>query len=294
MSKQRSRMINRGKNSAFNVTRLGSEHSYWRDVYHLLLTIHWGWLLAIISVGYLALNSGFALLYLAGGACLKNATPNSFADAFYFSVQTMATIGYGAIYPITTYANIIVVVEALVSLITVAMATGLMFARFARPTARILFSRVAVITNYNGFPTLMFRTANERQNTILEAKLWATLLKDEVSSEGLTLRRFYDLKLIRSHTPIFALTWMAMHTIDESSPLYGLDVAKFKEGDAEIIVTLTGTDETFAQTIHARHSFVADEIAWDMKFVDILSHLPDGKRSIDYRLFHHIVPANHA
>jgi len=257
----------------------------------LLLTIHWVWLIGLICLGYIIINSGFALLYLLGGDCLKNAVPNSFFDAFFFSVQTMATIGYGSIYPSTFYANVIVVIEALVGLIVVAMSTGLMFARFARPTSRILFSQVAVITTHNGLPTLMFRAANERQNTILEAKLWAVMLRDEISTEGVTMRRFHDLKLTRSQTPIFALTWMAMHIIDQSSPLFGMGMETLKEIDAEIIVTLTGIDETFAQTIHARHSFVADEIAIDRQFVDILTRLPDGGRSIDYRLFHQVTPS---
>jgi len=274
------------------VIRLGSDNSYWRDAYHLLLTIHWVRLIGLICLVYLAMNAGFALLYLAGGDCLKNAVPNSFLDAFFFSVQTMATIGYGSIYPNTIYANVIVVIEALVGLTMVALATGLMFARFARPTARILFSQVAVITKHNGLPTLMFRAANERQNTILEAKLWAVLLRDEISDEGSIMRRFHDLKLTRGHTPIFSLTWMAMHIIDKTSPLYGFTTETLQEVDAEIIVTLTGIDETFAQAINARHSFISDEISWNMKFVDILTRLPDGGRSIDYRLFHQITPAN--
>jgi inward rectifier potassium channel len=290
-SKGRSRVVKRSQNQSYNVIRLGSNRSYWSDTYHLLLTIHWVWLIGLICLGYIIINSGFALLYLLGGDCLKNAVPNSFFDAFFFSVQTMATIGYGSIYPSTLYANAIVVIEALVGLIVVAMSTGLMFARFARPTSRILFSQVAVITTHDGLPTLMFRAANERQNTILEAKLWAVLLRDEISAEGAVMRRFHDLKLTRSQTPIFALTWMAMHIIDESSPLHGMTMQTLKEIDAEIIVTLTGIDETFAQTINARHSFITEEIKLDMKFVDILTRLPDGGRSIDYRLFHQVTPA---
>lgn len=288
----RSRVVKRNSIPSTNVIRLGSDNSHWRDVYHLLLTIHWVWLIGLICLVYTVLNTGFALLYLAGGDCLKNAIPNSFLDAFFFSVQTMATIGYGSIYPNTIYANVIVVIEALVGLSMVALATGLMFARFARPTARILFSQVAVITKHNGLPTLMFRAANERKNTILEAKLWAVVLKDEISEEGSIMRRFHDLKLIRAHSPIFSLTWMAMHIIDEASPLYGLTTETLHEVDAEIIVTLTGVDETFAQPIHARHSFISDEILWNMKFVDIIARLPDGGRSIDYRLFHQITPEN--
>ncbi len=290
--KRRSRVVKRSQSPSLNVIRIGSSHSYWSDLYHLLLTIHWTWFIGLICLGYIAINSGFALLYLAGGNCLKNSIPNSFLNAFFFSVQTMATIGYGSVYPDGLYANIIVVVEALVGLILTAMATGLMFARFARPTSKILFSQVAVITNHNDIPTLMFRAANERQNTILEAKMSAVILRDEISKEGSVMRRFHDLKLTRSETPIFSLTWMAMHIIDETSPLYGFNMESFDEMDAEIIVTLSGTDETFSQTIHARHSFIAGEIIWNMKFVDIITRLESGGRTIDYRLFHQITPAN--
>jgi inward rectifier potassium channel len=290
-TKMGSRILNRGKRPSLNVIRLGRDRSFGRDMYHFLLTIPWVWFIGLLCLGYIALNAGFALLFLIDGDGLKNAIPDSFLDAFFFSVQTMATIGYGSIYPNSFYANVIVVVEALVGLILVAMATGLMFARFARPTSRILFSQVAVISKHNGIPTLMFRTANERQNIILEAKLWAVMLRDEISTEGSVMRRFHDLKLTRSQTPIFSLSWMAMHIIDETSPLYGCTSQTLEEIDAEIIVTLTGTDETFAQTIHARQSFISDEILWDMKFVDILAKLPDGRRSIDYKLFHQIAPA---
>jgi inward rectifier potassium channel len=273
-----------------NIIRMGSSHAYFTDIYHLLLTINWAWFISLICLSYIAINSIFALLFLLGGEGLKNAEPNSFLDAFFFSVQTMSTIGYGAVYPISLYTNIIVVVEALVGLIGVAMATGLMFVRFSRPTSRILFSKVAVITKHNGLSTLMFRTANERKNRILEATLWAVLIRDEISEEGLTTRRFYDLNLTRNKSPIFSLTWMAMHIIDESSPLYELTQEKFSEVDAEIFVTLTGIDETFAQTIHARHSFIGDEIGWDMKFVDILRKFSDGSKSIDYRMFNNTIP----
>jgi inward rectifier potassium channel len=284
----RSRVINRNYSPAAKVMRLGIDNSAASDLYHLLLTIPWFAFVGLICLGYVIINTLFAWLYLVGGDGLKNAVPNSFLDAFFFSVHTMATIGYGSVYPTSLYANLVVVVEALVGLILTAMATGLMFARFARPTSRILFSDVAVITNHNGMPTLMFRAANERKNTILEAKLWAVLLRDEVSDEGSTMRRFYDLKLTRSQTPIFSLTWLAMHIIDEASPLYGFTAQTFKEVDAEIVITLTGMDETFAQTIHGRHSFIDDEIMWNVKFVDILAKLPDGRRTIDYRLFHEV------
>ena len=226
---------------------------------------------------------------MAGGDSIANARPGSFADAFFFSVQTMASIGYGAMYPKTDYANMVVAIEALVGLMSLAMATGLMFARFSRPTAKVLFSKIAVIVPYNGKPTLMFRTANERHNQIFEAEMHVSLVRDEASIEGVVMRRFYDLKLVRKQTPIFALTWTGMHIIDETSPLYGETAETLHHSNIEIIVILTGMDETVAQTIHTRHSYLADEIHWNHRFVDILVTMPDGKRLIDYTRFHDVV-----
>ena len=200
----------------------------------------------------------------------------------------MATIGYGSMYPRTDYANNIVCIQALFGLWGVAMITGLAFARFSKPTARVIFSRVAVIAPFNGVSTLMYRTANQRSNQILEAQQRVTLIRDEVTSDGDYMRRFYDLQLVRSQSPIFALTWTVMHVIDENSPLYKLTPKDLVEQQAEIVVTLTGLDETVSQTIHARHSFVASEILWDMRFVDILLRSPEGKRVVDYTRFHEV------
>jgi inward rectifier potassium channel len=274
-----------------SVVRMGPHQApIWRDPYHLLLTIPWISFLGMLSLLYIFTNALFALAYLLGGDGIENAHPGSFGDAFFFSVQTMASIGYGAMYPKTPYANVLVTIESLVGLLGLAMGTGLMFARFARPTARVLFSRVAVITTHDEQPVLMFRTANQRHNQILEAQMRLTLVRNEINREGQFMRRFYDLNLVRSHSPIFALTWTAMHPIDQSSPLYGMQPENFDEMEAELVVTLTGLDETFSQTIHARHSYIASEVLWNMKFADILSRLPDGRRAIDYSLFHEVMP----
>ncbi|NER52105.1 MAG: ATP-sensitive inward rectifier potassium channel 10, partial [Symploca sp. SIO1A3] len=219
---------------------------------------------------------------------LENASPGSFADAFFFSVQTMASIGYGVMHPRTDYANFIVTIEALVGLMALAMSTGLMFARFSLPTAKVIFSNVAVITPYNGVPTLIFRTANKRRNRILEAQVGVSLLRDEITKEGDFMRRFYDLKLVRNQTPIFALTWTVMHTIDESSPLYGATPESLVDNNSEIVMILTGLDETVSQTIHARHSYIESEIFWNHRFVDIFSRTRNGRPLIDYTRFHDV------
>lgn len=272
------------------VVRLGQSRSLWSDLYHFLLALPWSGFLGLIALLYLAINTLFALAYLLGGDCIQNARPGSFIDAFSFSVQTMATIGYGAMYPTTTYAHSLVAFEALVGLLGFAMATGLMFARFSRPTARVLFSRIAAIAPQNGVPTLMFRTANQRRNQILEANIWVALARSELNEEGQFMRRIHDLKLIRNRTPIFALSWTVMHPIDQNSPLWGATPESLDKQAAEIIVTLTGLDDTFSQTVHARHSYIAAEILWDRYFVDLFSQDPDGRYAIDYRHFHHVKP----
>jgi len=205
-------------------------------------------------------------------------------------VQTVATIGYGVMHPQTLYANLVMTLETLCGLIGFAVLTGLIFARFSRPTARILFSEVAVIARHDGMPTLMFRCANQRLNQILEAAIGVTVLRDEVSAEGRPMRRFHDLKLLRNRTPVFALTWTVMHPIDANSPIHGMTQEEMTRGDVEIIVILTGVDETFAQPIQARHSYLAGEILWHHNFVDILTPLADGRAAIDYGRFHDVLP----
>jgi inward rectifier potassium channel len=272
------------------VQRLGGANS-WRDLYHLLLTISWPGFFLFTLVLYLAGNALFGLGYLLGGDCITNARPGSFADDFFFSVETMATLGYGVFAPKTFYAHFLVTVESWAGILGVAMITGLTFAKFARPTARVLFSNVAVITIRDGKQTFMFRAANQRRNQILEAQMRATLVRVKKTSEGEFMRRFYDLKLVRERTSIFALTWTLMHVIDEQSPLYAMDAETLNEAEAEVVLVLSGTDETVAQVIHARHSYIASEIHWNMCFVDILTRSPEGKTSIDYSHFHEIEPA---
>ncbi|MBF2026859.1 MAG: ATP-sensitive inward rectifier potassium channel 10 [Oscillatoriales cyanobacterium C42_A2020_001] len=271
-----------------SILRLGDNYNPWKDLYHRLLIMSWMQFLVLVASLYVVTNMLFAGAYLIGEENIANARPGSLIDAFSFSIQTMATIGYGAMYPKTFYANILVAIEAFVGLLGVAMATGLMFARFSRPTARVVLSRNAVIMPYNGVPTLMFRAANKRGNQILEARLWVTLLREETTVEGHTMRRIYDMKLTRSHSPFFVLTWTAMHPIDEESPLYGETPESLATSDAEILISLTGIDETVAQTVHARYTYAVRNILWNFKFTDVVSTLPNGQRVIDYANFHDV------
>jgi inward rectifier potassium channel len=278
------------RDGRFNIIGTNQWYSYWRDPYHLLLTMPWSWFLMLISLGYGVTNALFALAYLAGGDGIENARAGNFSDAFFFSIQTMASIGYGAMYPRTDYANALVAIESLVGLMGLAMGTGLMFARFSQPTARVLFSRVAVIAPYDGVPTLMFRTANQRRNQILEAQLRVGLVRDEITKEGQYMRRVHDLKLLRSQNPVFFLTWTVMHPIDEYSPLYGVTAETLAVTETMLVVTLTGIDETVSQMIHARYTFLAQDILWNVRFVDVLLRMANGQRSVDYNRFHDVMP----
>lgn len=273
-----------------NVEGQNKWYSYWRDPYHLLLTMPWSWFLGFVSLGYVVTNALFAIAYLIGGNGIENARSGNFFDAFFFSVQTMASIGYGAMYPKSDYANAVVAIESLVGLLGLAMGSGLAFARFSRPTARVVFSRVAVVALYDGVPTLMFRVANKRRNQILEAQLRLSLVRDEINAEGQFMRRVYDLNLVRGQNPLFILTWTAMHPIDEYSPLCGATLEMLAAAETMLIVTLTGIDETVSQTIHDRHTYIASEILWNHRFVDIICRKPGGQRFVDYSHFHDVEP----
>ena len=283
------RFIWRPARSAEGVRRVGGGRVTRRDIYHLLLTMPWIWFFAVQAATYLLLNVPFAVLYWLAPGSVANARPGSLGDAFFFSIQTMATIGYGVMAPQTLYANILATAEALVGMAAFAVGAGLIFARFSRPTARVLFSRVAVVTPFNGVPTLMFRCANERRNQIFEAQVHVDFAREETSAEGLDLRRSYELGLARNRNPQFSLSWTVMHPIDPQSPLYGIDPDLLAGQEASIVVTLTGTDETLSQPVFARTSYRADEILWGRKFVDILSETETGETLVDYRRFHDTV-----
>jgi inward rectifier potassium channel len=268
---------------------LGLRKGGFSDFYHLWLTASWRKAIGAVTVAYFGINTIFALLYLLVGG-VENMPADSFWSAFFFSAQTFSTVGYGHLAPRSSAANAVASVESFVALMATAMITGLMFAKFARPTARVLWSRVAVVAPQDGVPSLMFRMANERGNQVVEAQLRLALVRQERTVEGEEIRRVHDLRLVRAQSGVFALSWTAVHPIDASSKLYGLTREMMREQGAELIASLTGLDQTFSQTIHSRHSWSWDEIVWDGRFEDILGTLPDGRRSVDYRKFHQTSP----
>jgi inward rectifier potassium channel len=277
------------RETADEVIALGLQRGWFTDLYHRALMIGWPTFLALNLTFYLAMNIVFATLYLLQPGAINNAAPGSFADAFFFSVETIATIGYGVMAPATLYANLVMTVESSVGILFAALTTGLVFARFSRPTARAIFSRVAVVGPYNGRPTLSLRIANRRRNQVLAADVTLTLVRDELTSEGDQIRRFYDMQLKRAHTPIFALTFTVMHEIDEASPLRDMTPDMLAEINAELVVTASGIDEILVERVHARTSYLPHEILWGHRFVDIFGWTEDGRRVIDYSRFHDTV-----
>ncbi len=241
----------------------------WRDSYHYLLTMPLWAFFAVMASAFLAINSLFAGLYLLDPAGVSGARHGNFGDAFFFSVQTLGTLGYGVMAPRTMYANVIVTAETFVGLFNLAVATGLLFARISRPTARIMFSDKAVVTPFEGEPTFIFRAANRRRNLVVEAEVSVNILRDVTTAEGQVMRRFDELRTLRARSPLFFMTWTVMHRIDENSPLYGETRESLLAKHAEIVVVMKGLDETFVSTIHARTSFSPHEIHWHRRLADI-------------------------
>jgi inward rectifier potassium channel len=266
---------------------IGHGKDRWKDSYHFLLTMPLGAFFGVMGAGYLAVNALFATLYLVVGG-VSGIRHGDFADAFFFSVETISTVGFGQMAPQSLAAHFAVTLESFVGLFNLAIATGLLFARISRPTARVVFSDRAVVTTYQGKPTLMFRAANRRRNRIVEAEVTVNLARDGITQEGARMRGFENLTTVRSRSPVFILTWQIMHQIDESSPLFGETTESLQQQRAEIVVILKGLDETFAQTIHARASYTPEEIVWGGRLVDIFSRNDDGLPVIDYTRFHDI------
>ncbi len=245
---------------------------HWRHPNHLMLAVPWPGFFGLIAAGYLLLNLLFALLYWLdphGIAGVAGET-TSFAEAFFFSVQTLGSIGYGAFHPASLFSHLVVTIESLLGLIVIALMTGMAFSRFSRSTARILFSEVATVHDYDGQPTLMFRLANERRKTILDATVQAYLAIDERTTEGHRMRRLHPLALNRDRSPLFLLTWTLMHPIDHHSPLQGRTPRQLAASQAELLISFRGIDETLERPIYAHHHFPVSQVLFGQGFVDMM------------------------
>ena len=262
------------------------------NFYHWLLGTSWSSFLLLVVLVYLGTNFLFALGYLAcGEGAITDAEPGSLLDVFFFSVQTMATIGYGRMTPVGSWPNAIVTFEAFFGIVYSALTTGLAFARFTRPTAGVRFSKVAVVGSHDGIKTFKFRVANDRSSHIVEAQLRLWLIAESMTSEGERYRRSVELQLHRSESPVFSLTWTAMHSVDENSALKEYLGNPDIEQQWHLLITFTGYHESLANQVYARHVYLPRNVQENATFVDIVSVLPDGGRVIDLTNFDKWIPS---
>ena len=255
-----------------------------KDAYHFLRTATWTRITLLFAGLFLVVNLVFAVILYAGHAAVMNA--HGFLDDYWFSVQTLATIGYGYLAPGDALANAVVTVESFVGIVLSAMITGVFFARFATPYAKVIFSKVAIIGDHDGKRTLMFRMANARSTAIVEATCHVYVSRDEVLANGERMRRIYDLPLRRATSPIFSLSWLATHTIDAASPIADLTPELLASSDFNIIVTFQGTDDRLAATVHTRYAYNAGDIVFGRRFADLFRIDPaTGRRYLDFERF---------
>jgi inward rectifier potassium channel len=277
------------RNGRYAVHVLGAPPPGVRDLYHALLRVPWWAAFCIIVGGYLLLNGAFALLYLLSGG-IANARPGSVFDAFVFSIETMGTIGYGNMYPVTPVANVLMVAESVTGLVVTALATGLVFVRFSQTRAGILFSSNAAVGRMDGVPTLMVRVGNERRGSIVDVRFRLTLTRATTSAEGVPMYRLEELPLVRQRAPALSRAWLVMHPIVEGSPLHGSDAEALARADGELQLEVTGVDDTSHQMVHARYTWFPDTIVWGSRLADVLSETPEGDLVVDLRHFHDVVP----
>ena len=280
------RLLNR--DGSFNVER--REPQWWGRLnnYQALVSMKWSWFFVWVVAYFVALNLLFAAAYAACGAdALRSDTmmTGSFARAFFFSVETFSTIGYGNIVPVGWGANMLVTVESLVGLMSVALVTGILFARFSRPRMEIEYSRNAVVAPYRGITAFMFRIVNKRDSQLIEVAAKVVFSRFETDGES-RLRKFHNLRLERENVAFFPLAWTVVHPIDEDSPLWGWTHEQLIEAQAEYFVLLTGTDETYSETVHSRSSYMEEETVWGAKFAPVFREDGSNRPTLDWERFH--------
>jgi inward rectifier potassium channel len=263
----------------------GLRLSFWADISHRCMTASWPAFIGGAALVFIGFNAVFAVFYWIGNQPISN-VQGAYIDFLYFSIETLSTAGYGDMHPQTHYGHFVAAVELFTGIFSMSLMTGLIFARFARPNARLLFADHPVISNHDGKPTLMIRFANERHNIIgnASARLW--LLRNEMSLEGQSFRRFYELQLVRNEHPALALSWTLYHVIDQASPLYGLDPEALAAAAVSLVVVVSGYDVVAAQTVHARRSYDHSDLRFGQRYADILDTSEEGRLRIDYGKFH--------
>jgi len=268
----------------------GIQRVVFQDLFHYFMTITWPQLFATFAAFFLAFDTLFGLFYFLVPGCIANLNPPGFAGAFFFSVETLATVGYGDMHPQTVYGHTVAMIEIFVGLMSLAVITGLMFARFSRPRARFLFSKNLVVRFIDGRRTLVLRAANLRLNVVQDASARLYMTRNEVTQEGFRIRRVIDLPLLRSTQPMFNLGWTIMHALDESSPLFLETPDSLRESEARFVLNMSGTDESTGQTLTTRAEYSDRDIRWNATFRDILVEDEAGVLHIDYAKFDQVDP----
>jgi inward rectifier potassium channel len=269
----------------------GAPGGFWSDLYHSSMTVHWPAFFGSAALIFIALNTVFGVLYWLGKDPIANVSPELPLplSLFYFSIETLATVGYGDMHPQTNYGHLIATVEIFTGMSFLAVMTGLIFARFSRPRARFVFADYPVVTAHQGQPTLMMRVANARNNTMSQATARLWLVRLEYTAEGYQLRRFHELKLEHQEHPMFALSWTLLHKIDENSALFGVTTEELDKTDAALVLNVSGIDDSSAQNLHARKLYYHTDIRWQHRYQDITSISPQGRLLIDYGKFHDVI-----
>ena len=270
------------------ISRQGLPRSWFHDIFHYVVRAPWPVVLLCVAFAFVAANALFALGYREIGG-VANARPGSFRDAFFFSVETLSTIGYGGMVPQSDAANSLMTVEALTGGFGLALMTGLVFTKFSRPTARVKFSQVAVVGDYRGRRCLLFRMANERDDRIVQPQLQVVMLRSEPEQGGGYFIAVHDVPLVRDRHAFLSLTWSVMHVIDERSPLRDATPDSMTRDRAVVIVSMVGLDEGLSQTVYAHHTYQPEDIRWDARFVDVIRPGKRGGWVVDYTLFDDVV-----
>jgi inward rectifier potassium channel len=258
-----------------------------RDAYHSLLRMSWPGILLTIALLFLITNGVFGVLFMIVGG-VAGAHDGSLRDAFFFSVQTLGTVGYGTMYPTSTGANVLVTAESIAGVILTALATGIVFARFSQTTSMLVFTSRVCISPMDGVPTVMLRVGNDRESTIVEASIRVVLIRTVTTKEGMLFYRMVDLPLQRDRSLALSRSWTVLHVIDEKSPLFGLTPEMCTRQEVEITASVSGTDDTSLQLVHARRRYEAKDIVWGARPSDVLSERPDGLIQLDVSKFDQI------
>lgn len=285
------RPVARIDSQGVSAVKVGASRFSWDDPYYLVLSMSWRAFVALVAGLLVAVNLVFATFYWLAPGAVANAQPGDFWDSFFFSVETLATVGYGVMSPATKYGHIVATVEIFAGMFLTALVTGAFFARFARPKPRLIFSDSAVIAPYEGGRALMVRVASRRLHAISEVRGRISYLRTYHLADGGTFRRFFDLKLVRSENPVLTLSWTLIHPIDAESPLFDMDAERLRAEGPSLLVSIAGFDEAISSTINDRRNYRPEDIRMGHVFTHILQDMDDGAIQIDLTRIHDTVPA---